>query len=188
MVMPVKHGDSLTQHRDLQLVLVLEEIHELLQRHLGPVSLATVDLESVPEGPLGLVILLFLGQQRLRERKEWERKVGKSVLVFLRVGVTLHKLVQLEADEAGHEAGGGSDGGDDAARDALGLEPVRGGDGVVGGAQVGARHDEVDVAIGVVVLLELQWCYSDPVGFQCGGLWQFFENVVDDGGIGDAGV
>ena len=42
----VEHGDSLAEHRDLKLLLVLEVVHELLQGHL-PVSarLHSVQLE-----------------------------------------------------------------------------------------------------------------------------------------------
>eukprot|EP00964_Phaeocystis_antarctica_P140732 scaffold105616_cov34-Phaeocystis_antarctica.AAC.1 len=50
---------------------------------------------------------------------------------------------------------GGGDGGDDLAGDLLGLVPVGLADLVVARAQVGAGRDEVDVVVGVVVLLEL---------------------------------
>jgi hypothetical protein len=61
-------------------------------------------------------------------------------------------LVQLEADEAGNEAGGGGDGRDDAAGNALDLQSVRRGDRIVGRAQIGRRSHKVNVEVGVVVL------------------------------------
>jgi hypothetical protein len=50
--------------------------------------------------------------------------------------VALDELVELEADEAGHQGGGSGDGGDDAARYALGGEPVSRRDGVVLSTQI----------------------------------------------------
>ena len=40
----VEHGHALTQHGDLQLLLVLKEVNELLQSHLSAILLHTIDL------------------------------------------------------------------------------------------------------------------------------------------------
>ena len=66
--------------------------------------------------------------------------------------MTLDKLVELQRDQPGHQTGGGGDGGDDPASDTLGLESVRHRDGVVGGSEVAAGHDEVNVTIAVIIL------------------------------------
>ena len=43
----VEHADPLTQHGDLQLVFVVEVVHEVLHRHLASVRLDRVHLEPV---------------------------------------------------------------------------------------------------------------------------------------------
>ena len=43
----VEHADPLAQHGDLQLVFVVEVVHEVLHRHLASVRLDRVHLEPV---------------------------------------------------------------------------------------------------------------------------------------------
>ena len=64
-------------------------------------------------------------------------------------------LVQLKADQADDERCSGRDSGNDLARDLLGRMPVSGVDAVVHRAQVRRSSDEVDVVVGVIILLEL---------------------------------
>ena len=92
--------------------------------------------------------------------------------------VSLYELVLLEADEAGDERGRGGDGRDDAAGDKLGLVAVGGRDAVVLGAEVGGRHDEVHVKVGVVVLLEVSR-RDDEAGRQLGLLGQAVRQLVE---------
>ncbi len=112
----------------------------------------------------------------------------------------LDDLVQLQHDESGHQARRGRDGGDDPASDQLGfmsgstkaykyihqctapktaaivlfystLLPVGRRDRVILCPQVGRADDEVHVAVGVVVLLEIQGVHTQlPAvhGFESG--------------------
>ena len=55
----VEHADALAEHGDLQLQVVLEVGHEVLEGHLAAVLLDGVKVKAVPEGPLGIVVLLL---------------------------------------------------------------------------------------------------------------------------------
>lgn len=63
--------------------------------------------------------------------------------------------VNISSDKAGNAGCGGGDGRDDVSRDHLGLVAVSSHNMVVGGSQVGASHDEVDVEVSVVILLKI---------------------------------
>lgn len=153
----VQHAHALRQHRDLQLVLVLEVVEELLERDLA------LDLEPVPERPLLVVVGVRGRGDRLREAEEGQREVDKAVLEHVERVEALGELVELEADEAGDDGGGGRDGGDDLAGDELGAVAVGGRDLVVGRAEVRRGHDEVHVEVGVVVLLEVEGRYLEAL-------------------------
>ena len=54
----VEHADPLREHGDLQLLVVFEMVHELLQRHLvAALRGRPMDHEAVPQRPLVLVVL-----------------------------------------------------------------------------------------------------------------------------------
>lgn len=151
----VEHADPLTQHGDLQLVFVVEVVHEVLHRHLASVRLDRVHLEPVPERPFRLVILVLWRHDGLGEGKEGQGQVGEPVLEGLHVGVALHQLVELQGDQAGHQRGGGGNGRNDPPRDTLRLESVCRGYGVVSSSKVTRGYDEINVSVGVVVLFKL---------------------------------
>lgn len=130
-------------------MLLLEPVDDLLERRVA------LDLEAVPERPLGLVVLLLGGRDGLREAEEGEGEVDEAVLVLLNVVLTVDDLVELEADKADSESGGGGNCRDNLASNELGLVAVRLGDLVVASTEVGRGGDEVDVVVGVVVLLKV---------------------------------
>lgn len=70
----VEHANALRQHRDLQLVLLLEIIYELLQRQF------TANLEPVPQRPLLVVVRKFGRGDRLRETEEGQSEVNETIL------------------------------------------------------------------------------------------------------------
>mmetsp|Transcript_20281 Transcript_20281/g.51346 ORF Transcript_20281/g.51346 Transcript_20281/m.51346 type:complete len:956 (+) Transcript_20281:150-3017(+) len=128
--------------------LLLEPVQHLLHREVA------LQDPAVPQRPRHVAELERLGRDGLRHGEQRQREVGKGVAVRLhRLG--LHRLVQLQAHQAGGARGGGGDGGDDAARDELGLELVHLGDRVVARAHVGQARDQVHVEVGVVILLKL---------------------------------
>jgi hypothetical protein len=64
-------------------------------------------------------------------------------------------LVELQADKTRSKSSSGSDSWDDFASDELGLVLVSLGDSIVGSTAIGSGRDEVDVVIGVIVLLKV---------------------------------
>ena len=91
--------------------------------------------------------------------------------------MSLDKLVELQGDQTGDQAGGGGDGGDDPAGDPLGLESVCGGDGIVCCSEIAAGNDEVNVTVGVIILLKLQRSDSNSSRFERRSFWKFFTNT-----------
>lgn len=151
-----QHTDPLTDHRDIQLMFLRKPIHNLLQRRIAPKR------EPIPKRPLRIHILLLLRRDRLREAKERQREVDEPVLVVLELVLAVDDLVQLETDEADDERRRRGDRGDDLARDLLRRVTVGGVDAVVHRAEVGGGGDEVDMVVGVVVLLEVDRVQAVP--------------------------
>ena len=60
-----KHAHTLTNHRHLQFMILLEPIHHFLQRRIIP------ELETIPQRPFRLAILLLRRSYWLREAEEW---------------------------------------------------------------------------------------------------------------------
>ena len=88
----VEHRDATTQHRDLELVLALEKIEELLERHLA------LEVEAIPQRPLGRVVLELRALDRFGEPEERQRQIDKAVFVRLDLAIPGDQLVQLERD------------------------------------------------------------------------------------------
>ena len=154
----------------------LEVSEKRAQRHLA------VDLEAVPQRERRLVVLGLLGRHGLAEAEERQRQIHKAALVHLDVAMALHQLVHLDAVEADNERRGRCNRWYDAAGDELALVAIGGRDVVVLGAQVRARHDEVHVHVGVVVLLELDGHDDDGRargGGRCGDGAQLGHNRVE---------
>ena len=94
----------------------------------------------------------------LRDLDCRQGQIDEAVLELSDVCETLHVLEDLVADHAGDESGCGRDGGNDLACDHLGLVSVTLANLVVAGSQVGTGIDEVNVVVGVIVLLEIGRC------------------------------
>ena len=157
----IQQADARAQHRDLQ-ALRHERVEQLLQRNV-------VDLEAVPDlVDLDLAVWSLVralgGSDRLGEAKEWQRQVDESVLVLLDICLAVEDLVKLENDQAGHERCRRGNGWDNLARNELGLVAVRWLDTVVLRTQVAGSGDKVDVVVGVVILLELDWSQLNANG------------------------
>lgn len=67
-------------------------------------------------------------------------------------------FVQFQADKAGDEGSRRGNGWDNLTRNLLGSVSIGRVDIVVHSPQIRCRGDEVDVEVGVVVFLELNWC------------------------------
>jgi hypothetical protein len=66
----------LTNHGDVQLVLLLEPIHDVFERRV------VLELEGIPKRPLRIVVLLLGRSNRLRETEEGQSQVDEAILVL----------------------------------------------------------------------------------------------------------
>lgn len=82
----VEHANALRDHRDVELVSVLEVLEELGERH------RTLHLKTIPQCPSGLVVFLFLGARWLREGDEGKGEVNEAVLVAFELGEAGRKV------------------------------------------------------------------------------------------------
>ena len=119
-----------------------------------------LDLEAIPqlvEGNLAVGSQVFVlgASDGLTEAKEWQCKIDEAILVLLNVGLAVQDLVQLKVDQTSHERRCRRDGRDDLASNELGLVAVSLLDLVVLRAEVAGRRDEVDVVVGIIILLKL---------------------------------
>ena len=83
-----EHADALRDHADLKLVLALEPVDDLLERRV------VLELEAVPERPLGVAVLVLLRRDGLRETEERQCEVDKAVLVVLKLVLAVDELRQ----------------------------------------------------------------------------------------------
>ena len=73
----VEDGDIIREHVDVQLVLSLEVLDEFSQSHLTAVILQTLDVKTIPQGPLNVIVLywcMYRGRERWREERGSERE------------------------------------------------------------------------------------------------------------------
>lgn len=138
-----------------------------------------LDLESIPQlvnSHISILAHVFvLGTcDRLAEAEEWQRKVNEAVLVFLDVVIAVEDLVELKNDQSGDKSGSGCDGGDDLSGDELGLMSICEFDLVVLSSQIACCSDEINVMVGIVVLLEF-----DRLKFESGQCLRLGKLVLD---------
>lgn len=67
-------------------MVVLEKVKELLQGRI------VLQLESVPERPFRLAVLLFCRGDGLGEAKEWQGEVDETVLVIFQLVLAIDDL------------------------------------------------------------------------------------------------
>ena len=164
-----EHGYPGRHHSNLEVVFLFESVHHFLQRRITP------EVEAVPECPSILAVLyakrpklvsnkdrsenttdLLLGRfNGIGETKEWKGQVDESITIIVDFFLLVDHLVQLQADQPGHQTCGGRNSRDDLASNQLGLVLVGGLNIVVESSEVRRGCDEVDVVVRVVVLLEL---------------------------------
>ena len=136
-----------------ELVLELDCVDEIAQRECVR---AAADGPLVPERDVAVGGYFRLATRaRLGEQEERDADVEEQVAEFVESPVALHQLAQLDGHEAGHARRGRRYGGHDLAGDALHLQLVGRLDRVHACAQVGHGEQEVNVSVGVVVLLEV---------------------------------
>mmetsp|Transcript_20980 Transcript_20980/g.25786 ORF Transcript_20980/g.25786 Transcript_20980/m.25786 type:complete len:289 (-) Transcript_20980:2427-3293(-) len=162
-VLVVKSDIAAGDHGDLEALAVLQPVEKLLERdtalfndNLVVVGVSFGDagdraahdrvelLRLVPNDVVGL------GEHDLRKGQ-----VAEGVLELCDIGEALDVLVDLVADHASDHGSGGRDGGNDLTSNHLGLVAVALSDLVVAGTEVSAGIDEIDVVVGVVILLEV---------------------------------
>src|SRR5699024_9789327 len=97
------------------------------------------------------------------EAKEGQSQIHETVLVWIKRSLkALSKFIELEENETRNQSGGGGNCRDNSASDQLALVTISGSNFVVFGTKIGGCHDEVDVIIGVIVLLKFNWTHLDP--------------------------
>jgi len=72
-----KHADTLTDHRDLELMVRLEPINDLTE------SRVILENESIPERPLRFAVFLFGSSDGFGEAEERQSKVDEPILVVV---------------------------------------------------------------------------------------------------------
>lgn len=83
-----EHANALADHRDLKLVLLLEPVNDLRERRV------VLELEAVPERPLGRAVLLLGREDRLGKAEERQSQVDEAILVLLNVLLAVDDLGQ----------------------------------------------------------------------------------------------
>mmetsp|Transcript_25934 Transcript_25934/g.80129 ORF Transcript_25934/g.80129 Transcript_25934/m.80129 type:complete len:1073 (-) Transcript_25934:17-3235(-) len=144
-------------HAHVDAVALLDRVDGVADGDVATVA----DLDLVPhrEGHLAAVVGDVLGAlghlDGLRQRDERQGDVDEGVAEQLALLGADEVLEHLDGNQAGDERRRRDHRGDDLARDHLGLDAVGDRDAVVGRAQVRRGGDEVDVPVGVVILLKL---------------------------------
>ena len=87
-----QHADTLANHRDLQVMLLLEPVNNVLKGRVA------VEGEAIPKRPLSVAVLVLRGRYGLREAKERQCQVDEAVLVVFAV-----RLVVDELEENGQD-------------------------------------------------------------------------------------
>ena len=67
-------------------MLALEPVNDLLERRV------VLELETIPERPLDVAVLVLLRRNGLREPEEGQRKVNEAVLVILQLVLAIDDL------------------------------------------------------------------------------------------------
>lgn len=150
-------------------MFLLEVVQELFERQFA------LDLESVPESPLFVVIFQFRRGNRLGEAKERQCQIDEAIFVERNVLDALGEFDELETYEASDDRCRCRDRGNDFASDEFTLVPIGQGDAVVGGTQIRGCDDKVYVEVGVVIFFELLRMDDEAVEFVNFG--QFFDEL-----------
>ncbi|KAI6759397.1 hypothetical protein HG530_010077 [Fusarium avenaceum] len=148
----IEETDARAQHTDTE-TLGLESVQKLLKGNI-------LNLKTVPDlvqGNLALWSLVFhLGTgDRFAETKEGQCQVDEPVLVLLQVILAVDDLEQFKHHQSGNQCGSSSNSWDDLASDELGLVSISRLDLVVLCSQVTTSGNEIDVMVGVIILLEV---------------------------------
>ena len=162
-----QHADTLAHHGDVKLVVVLEEVHDLLQRRV------VLELKAVPERPLRFIILVLGSGDRLRESEERQCQVHEAILVVLQLVLAINylntsqmsshgcfniqrtDLVKFQAHETCDERCRRRNGRNDLASNLLGGVTVGDRDIVIHRPQVSSSSDEINVVVCIIILLKL---------------------------------
>ena len=153
------------------MVLLLQECGQVSKRRTIFLSITQtlishfVHHDMVPLAPSKITALCFGARSRLREAEHRHRQVRKAAAICIQLLHALLHLVQLHCNCTRHERRCCRDGGNDLSRDFLDRVAVRRGNSITTlhcrmlelllGTEVGASSNEVNVMIGVIVLLKL---------------------------------
>ena len=172
-------------HRDFKALVGLEPLEELAESEgtllKNDLVVVGVTFRDAGDGAahdrvelLGLELDDVVG---LREHDLRKGQVGEAILELGDIVEALSVLVDLVGDNAGDHGGGRGDGRNDLASDHLSLVAVALSDGIVASTKVGAGVDEVNVEVGVIILLEVG---GQELAGVCAANAQTFEERSDD--------
>jgi hypothetical protein len=83
-----KHADTLADHGDVKLVLLLEPRNDLLE---GRVIL---EFKPIPQRPLRRPVLVLLGLYRFRETEERQGEIDEPIFVLLELVLSVNDLTE----------------------------------------------------------------------------------------------
>ena len=177
----VKSISSTRHESDLDLELLLHVVEELLESQRTHIDQCFVEngvtfrdrLDSAHGNGIIILGLNFTHLGWLREQEKRESQIDESILYILQRSVPLHELENFSRDRSSYHSRGSRDGWDNLACNHLSLMSVTVGDLVVRGSQVCTRVYEVNMKVGVIVLLKLSW--SEIVLFD--GSFDFLKNL-----------
>lgn len=69
----------MADHADIEFVFLLEPVDDLLESRVAR------EIESVPQSPLHVAVLVLLSSNRLREAEEWQSEIDEAVLVRFKI-------------------------------------------------------------------------------------------------------
>ena len=160
------------------MVLLLQECSQVSKRRTIFLSITQARIshfvhhDMVPLAPSKITALCFGARSWLRETEHRHRQVRKAAAVCIQLLHALLHLVQLHCNCARHERRCCRDGGNDLSRDFLNRVAVRRGDSITTlhrgklelllGTKIGASSNEINVMIGVIVLLKLHRACLHP--------------------------
>ena len=92
-----QHADTLADHRDFQVVLLLEPVDDVLEGWVA------IKGEAVPERPLGIAILVLRGGDGFGKAEEGQSQIDEAILVIFAVRFVVNQLKVTTQDRTLHK-------------------------------------------------------------------------------------
>ena len=121
----VSIGKIRAEHLDLKLSIILEMVEEFADCHLSAIFFTSVDVKSIPEGPVlvsqigvlrfcckkdAYLVEYLWWRHGLGEGKRWDREIHERISILFNVLDSVDDLVKFGRDQTSDEVGSCGDG------------------------------------------------------------------------------